>query len=71
MTRTHSSRPPSDHRFSTECREVVQMLGISERRLETLTYARSVPRLRVSAHVFYPVDALKQWIKDRTSSFGS
>jgi len=68
MSRTPSTPPPSDHRLTVNRREAAQMLGISERLLWTLTNAREVPHVRIGARVLYPIDALKQWIEDRTSS---
>lgn len=57
-------------RLTVSRREAAAMLGISERLLWTLTNAKKVPSLRVGTRVLYSIDALKQWIEERTRDHG-
>lgn len=53
-------------RLTVNRREAAEMLGISERLLWAWTNAGEVPHVRIGARVLYPVEALKQWLEDRT-----
>lgn len=45
-------------------KEAARRLAICERKLWTLTNRRQIPAIRIGKSVRYPVDALKNWIRD-------
>ncbi len=67
MTQVQRPNPGRNERLTINRREAAEMLGISERLLWTLTNAGEVPHLRLGSRVLYPVEALRQWIEERTS----
>jgi len=47
-------------------REAAKALGVSERTLWGWTHAGTVPYVRVGRTILYPVDALRDWLKQRS-----
>ena len=70
MNAKPAAEPGREDRLTVNRREAAEMLGISERLLWTLTNAGEVPHLRLGSRVLYPVEALKQWVEERTNGSG-
>jgi excisionase family DNA binding protein len=46
--------------------EAAQVLGICERTLDTYTKDGTIPFLRIGSRVLYSVQALEQWIAEKS-----
>lgn len=49
-------------------RDAARELSISERLLWDWTRSEGLPHVRIGAVVLYPVDGLRQWLNERSSS---
>ncbi len=47
-------------------REAAKALGVSERTLWGWTHAGTVPHVRVGRTILYPVDALRDWLRQQS-----
>jgi excisionase family DNA binding protein len=53
-------------RLALRIPEAAKALGISERKLSELTQAGEVPHVRVAGMVLFPVDRMRDWLKERS-----
>jgi len=53
--------------LALRCREAAQALGISERLLWEWTNRGSIPHVRLGKAILYPVDALRDWLRQSQS----
>jgi excisionase family DNA binding protein len=47
-------------------REAAKALGVSERTLWGWTHVGTVPHVRIGRTILYPVDALRDWLKQQS-----
>ena len=45
--------------------DAARALGVSERTLWTMTRAGEIPHVRLGRVIVYPVDELREWLRDR------
>jgi excisionase family DNA binding protein len=46
--------------------DAAKLIGVSPRTLRTLTTEKKVPHVRLGARVLFPVDALREWLREQT-----
>jgi excisionase family DNA binding protein len=56
---------PPMPRLALRVRDAAKALGISERTLYTWTGLHDIPHVRVGTVVLYPVDSLRDWLKQQ------
>jgi len=54
--------PDTPPRLALRSKEAAKALGISERKLWTLTHEGVVPHVRIGTAILYPVDVLRRWL---------
>lgn len=59
-----STLPP----LSVRAKDAARLLGISERKLSSMTSAGEVPHVRIGRVVLFPVDQLKAWLVRRSKA---
>lgn len=52
-------------RLALRPREAAAALGISDRKLWSLTAANEVPHTRLGRALLYPIDGLRRWLNER------
>ena len=56
---------PDIPRLSLRPREAAQALGICERTLWGMTRAGDIPHFKLGKSTLYPVEALREWLRER------
>lgn len=56
---------PDSNELLIDAKEAAKRLKISSRSLWSLTNQRQIPAVRIGRSVRYPVDGLRDWIRDR------
>jgi excisionase family DNA binding protein len=56
--------------LSLRPREAAKALGVSERTLWGWTHAGTVPYVRIGRTILYPVDALRDWLRQQSVHVG-
>lgn len=60
--------PQSNPSLALRPRDAAKALAVSERLLWEWTHRGDVPHVRNGRTILYPVDALRDWLRDRTQS---
>jgi excisionase family DNA binding protein len=58
--------PPTLEPITLNPRDAAKFLGIGERLLWSMTNRREIPHVRIGRKVLYPIDRLREWLRDRT-----
>jgi len=58
--------PSAPQRLALRPREAAEAIGISARTLWSLTKRGEVPHMRIGKSVVYPVDALRDWLLEKS-----
>lgn len=59
---------PNSNELLIDAKEAAKRLKIGSRSLWSLTNQRQIPSIRIGRSVRYPVDGLRDWIRDRLRS---
>ena len=59
------------HKLAWRQKEVAQALSLSERKVEELKAGNLIPHFHVGKAVLYPVDQMRQWMKDQMEKKGN
>ena len=55
-------------RLALSPKEAAKALGIGERLLWSKTNAGEIPHVRIGSRVVYPVDALREWMREQAKT---
>jgi len=55
-------------RLALSPKEAAKALGIGERLLWSKTNAGEIPHVRIGSRVVYPVDALREWMREQAKA---
>jgi len=65
---TSAKTEPETPCLAMRPREAAKALGISERLLWEWTDRGAVPHIRLGKAILYPVDSLREWLRQRTQA---
>ena len=59
---------PKSEKLLLTVNEAAQVLALSPRKLWTMTKAGEIPSLKLGRSVRYPVESLREWVRERAGA---